>query len=212
MPDDEGPLTTDGRTRPGDVEIDVDGRCPGGGGRRMAPFVVGAVAVVVAALFVVLVTAGAGTTDLSGSPLLGRPAPTSQGELADGSTFELSRRKGSWVVLNFFTHTCVPCIREHPELIKFVEQQRALGVDGAEFYTIVRDSTRDEVEDFFARRGGDWPVVYDTDFEFSNDFGVALVPETWVIDPNGVVRRRIPTEVDGEQLSRLLQAYREGAA
>jgi len=180
--------------------------------RRVAPSVVAAVAIGVAALFFVLVSAGAGTTDLSRSPLLGKPAPASQGEYPDGSTFELSRRKGSWVVLNFFTHNCVPCIREHPELIEFVDQQRALGVDGAEFYSIVRDSTRDEVEEFFEQRGGDWPIVYDTEFEFSNDFGVALVPETWVIDPNGIVRRRIPSEVDGEQLSRLLQAYREGAA
>lgn len=181
-------------------------------GRRLAPFVVAGVALVVGALFFILVSAGAGTTDLTRSPLLGNPAPASQGAFADGSTFELSRRKGSWVVLNFFTHNCVPCVREHPALIEFVDQQRALGVDGAEFYSIVRDSTREEVEEFFAQRGGDWPIVYDTDFEFSNDFGVALVPETWIIDPNGIVRQRIPSEVDGEQLSRLLQAYRETAA
>lgn len=181
-------------------------------GRRVAPFVVAAVAVVVAALFIVLVTAGDGAIDLSRSSLLGKPAPASQGELADGSTFELSRRKGSWVVLNFFTHNCVPCIREHDDLMEFVEQQRALGVNGAEFYSIVRDSTRAEVEAFFTARGGDWPIVYDTDFEFSNDFGVALVPETWIIDPNGIVRQRIPSEVDGDQLSQLLQAYREAGA
>jgi cytochrome c biogenesis protein CcmG/thiol:disulfide interchange protein DsbE len=116
------------------------------------------------------------------------------------------------VVLNFFTHNCVPCIREHPDLIEFVDQQRALGVDGAEFYTIVRDSTVDEVEAFFEQRGGDWPIVYDTEFEFVNQFGVALVPETWIIDPNGFVRRRIITEVDAGPLSRLMQALREGAA
>ncbi|NNE11053.1 MAG: TlpA family protein disulfide reductase, partial [Ilumatobacter sp.] len=144
--------------------------------------------------------------------LLGNPAPPAVGEYADGTPFDLSRRKGSWVVLNFFTHNCVPCIREHPELIQFVDQQRALGADGAEFYSVVRDSTVDEVEAFFEQRGGDWPVVYDTEFEFVNQFGVALVPETWVIDPNGFVRRRIISEVGAEQLSRLLQALREGAA
>ena len=115
------------------------------------------------------------------------------------------------MVLNFFTHNCVPCIREHPELIEFVAEQESLGVDGAEFYSVVRDSSVEEVDAFFSERGGDWPVVYDTEFEFVNQFGVALVPETWIIDPNGVVRRRIISEVNADQLSQLMQALREGA-
>jgi cytochrome c biogenesis protein CcmG, thiol:disulfide interchange protein DsbE len=180
--------------------------------RRVAPLVAGAVALALAALFVVLVRADSSPGDPSRSPLLGGPAPAVSGEFADGTPFELSRRKGSWVVLNFFTHNCVPCIREHPELIDFVDQQRALGVDGAEFYSIVRDSTHEEVEAFFDERGGDWPIVYDTDFEFVNQFGVALVPETWIIDPNGFVRRRFVSEVAAEPLSQVLQALREGAA
>ena len=180
--------------------------------RRVAPLVVGAVALVLVGLFAVLIGADSSTGESARSPLLGSPAPAVSGEFADGTTFELSRRKGSWVVLNFFTHNCVPCIREHPELIEFVEQQRALGVDGAEFYSIVRDSTQEEVELFFEQRGGDWPIVYDTDFEFVNQFGVALVPETWIIDPNGFVRRRFISEVAAEPLSQVLQALREGAA
>ncbi len=111
---------------------------------------------------------------------------------------------------HFFTHNCVPCIREHPDLIEFVDQQRSLGVDGAEFYSIVRDSTHEEVDAFFVERGGDWPVVYDTDFEFVNQFGVALVPETWIIDPNGFVRRRIISEVRADELSQLMQAPPRG--
>jgi cytochrome c biogenesis protein CcmG/thiol:disulfide interchange protein DsbE len=180
--------------------------------RPIAPLVVGVVALVLAGLFLILISADASEGDSASSPLLGKPAPASVGHFADGTPFELSRRKGSWVVLNFFTHNCVPCIREHADLIEFVDQQRALGVDGAEFYSIIRDSTIDEVETFFEARGGDWPVVYDTDFEFVNQFGVALVPETWIIDPNGYVRRRIITEVDADRLSQLMQALREGAA
>jgi len=180
--------------------------------RRIAPLVVAAVAVVVVGLFFILVSADSPSGASARSPLIGNPAPAATGEFADGSTFDLSRRKGSWVVLNFFTHNCVPCIREHPELIAFVEQQETLGSDGAEFYSIVRDSTQDEVDEFFERRGGDWPIVYDSEFEFVNQFGVALVPETWIIDPNGFVRRRFISEVNAADLSQLMQALREGAA
>jgi len=178
--------------------------------RRVAPLVVGLIAVAMAALFVVLATADSGTTESAGSPLLGNLAPDVHGVNEDGSVFSLSRRKGSWVVLNFFTHNCVPCIEEHPELIEFVDQQRALGVDGAEFYSIVRDSTRDETDAFFAERGGDWPIVYDPDYEFVNGFGVALVPETWIIDPNGFVRRRYISKVTAAALSADIQSMREG--
>jgi cytochrome c biogenesis protein CcmG/thiol:disulfide interchange protein DsbE len=170
--------------------------------------VVGGIAVVMVALFWVLLSADPNRTESADTPLIGRIAPASTGELADGAPFDLSRRKGSWVVLNFFTHNCVPCVREHPELIEFVDQQRALGTEGAEFYTIVRDSNRDEVEAFFAERGGDWPIVYDPRFEFANDFGVALVPETWIIDDNGVVRQRLISEVTAASLGSLIQQLR----
>lgn len=194
-----------------DAVTDTTGQDPSRN-RRIAPVLVGIVAVVVAGLMFLLLTSDSSPAESASSPLLGNPAPGATGELADGSTFELSRRKGSWVVLNFFTHNCVPCVREHPELIEFVEQQESLGVDGAEFYSVVRDSSQEEVDAFFAERGGDWPVVYDTEFEFVNQFGVALVPETWVIDPNGFVRRRIISEVRADDLSQLMQALREGAA
>jgi cytochrome c biogenesis protein CcmG/thiol:disulfide interchange protein DsbE len=177
--------------------------------RRVAPLVAILVAVVVGGLFVLLLTADDSPNQTADTPLLDRPAPAVAGVLADGRSFELSRRKGSWVVLNFFTHDCVPCIREHPELIEFVEQQRALGTDGAEFYSVVRDSSRGEVEEFFAERGGDWPIVYDDRFEFVNGFGVALVPETWIIDPSGVVRGRLISEVEADFLSTRIQALRE---
>ena len=61
------------------------------------------------------------------SPLLGRPAPEAVGRARRRHAFDLAQRKGSWVVLNFFTADCVPCIQEHPELVEFVEQQRRSG-------------------------------------------------------------------------------------
>lgn len=180
--------------------------------RRVAPIVVAAIAVLMAGMFWILLSADADRGATAETPLLNRPAPASTGVLADGTTFDLSRRKGSWVVLNFFTHDCVPCVREHPELVEFVEQQRRLGVDGAEFYSIVQNSTREQVERFFAERGGDWPIVYDDDFEFQIDFGVVQVPETWIIDPNGIVRGRIISEVDAGLLGSSIQSLREASA
>ena len=177
--------------------------------RRVAPLIVAVVAVIMGAFMWVLVRAEPDTGPSAATTLLDRPAPAVTGTYADGRVFELSRRKGSWVVLNFFTSNCVPCQREHPELVAFVDLQRGLGVQGAEFYTIVQHDEPAAVEAFFAENGGDWPIVYDEAYEFQNGFGVAQVPETWIIDPNGIVRGRIISEVTAEFLATSLQRLRE---
>jgi cytochrome c biogenesis protein CcmG, thiol:disulfide interchange protein DsbE len=175
---------------------------------KLAPFIALAVAIVVAGLFVVLAGSEPTTNETAETNLMGQAAPEAVGELSDGTPFELARRKGDWVVLNFFQSSCVPCQQEHPELVRFVEQQEAV-VDGARFYTVVYDDDRDAVESFFAAEGGDWPIVYDGDGSIAVAFGVSKVPETWIIDPNGVVRERIITRVSADFLGAELQALRE---
>lgn len=176
--------------------------------RPIAPFIAIAIALVLGGLFVVLAGADGSHDETAETPLLNRPAPPASAEFADGSSFDLSRRKGSWVVLNFFQSYCVPCQREHPELVEFAEQQERLGLDGAELYSVVVDDDEQSVDEFFAEQGGDWPVVYDTDGGFAVAFGVAKVPETWIIDPNGVVRGRVISQVTSEHLSTWLQDMR----
>ncbi len=145
------------------------------------------------------------------SPLLGRPAPEAVGTLLDGSGFDLSQRKGSWVIINFFRADCAPCIAEHPDLVEFVAQQETLGPQGAEFYSIVVNDTREDVEEFFDKRGGDWPVVLEHE-QIDVAFGVALVPETWIIDPSGVVRARVISRISLETLNVTMQQLREADA
>jgi cytochrome c biogenesis protein CcmG/thiol:disulfide interchange protein DsbE len=194
-----------------DGTVPDDGSESGTPGRRLplAPFVVAALAVLAGLLFWVLISADGNRTATAQTPLMDQPAPAAVGTLEDGAPFELSRRKGSWVVLNFFTHDCIPCIQEQPELIDFVAQQRTLGSQGAEFYSVVQSSTRDEVAEYFDTYGGDWPVVYDDEYDFQLEFGVVQVPETWIIDPNGIVRGRVIGEVEADLLSASIQALRE---
>lgn len=158
------------------------------GRRRVAPFVALAVAVVFAVLFVILAGSKTRTNESNaGTPLLGNPAPAIVGETLDGGTFDLSRRRGSWVVLNFFQTTCLPCQQEHPELVRFAEKQAELP-DGAELVTVVWQDNADAVRSYFAEHGGGtWPVVLD-DADVNVRYGVARVPETWIIDPSGIVQ------------------------
>lgn len=168
---------------------------------------VGAVAV---AFLVLLVFARTGPRDSAESNLLGKPAPAVETQTIDGASFNLSHRKGSWVLFNFFNSTCVPCVRENPELVKFMADE-ATREEPAELYTVINDDSDDAVREFFDKNGGTWPKIKDDDGAIAVAFGVAKVPETWIIDPNGYVRMRITGEVTADFLASKMLEFRTQA-
>jgi len=178
------------------------------GRRRVAPLVSLAAAAILVALFVVLASGKAAKPDVTSSFLLGKPAPAVVSTTLEGKPFDLSRRKGSWVVLNFFQSSCLPCKAEHPELLAFAAQQAGIA-DGAELYTVVKDDSDQAVSKWFAEHGGSWPIIKDDDGSISTAFGVAQVPETWIIDPSGTVVRRYPSMITADSLSIDLQQLRQ---
>jgi cytochrome c biogenesis protein CcmG/thiol:disulfide interchange protein DsbE len=158
--------------------------------KRVAPIIASVVGALLVAFLWVLVTAEPNTADDADSPLLGQPAPSVVTTTLNDEEFVLANRKGSWVIFNFFNSTCVPCVAEHPELIAFNERESQVA-NPAETYTVINDDNDESVRAFFAKNGGDWQKIRDSDGAISVAFGVAKVPETWVIDPNGYVRLRI---------------------
>ena len=158
--------------------------------RRIAPLITGAVGIVLIGLLVVLAMAKPGSDESASSSLLGKPAPAVKSTVIDGGAFDLARRKGSWVAFNFFNSTCVPCRQEHKELVAFWNDQKTSD-DPVELYSIINDDSDGAVKAFFDTNGGGWDKVRDDDGAISVSFGVAKVPETWIIDPNGFVRLRI---------------------
>ena len=109
--------------------------------RNLVKIVTTVVGIVIALFFVVLVVSDPDQDIVAQSPLLGQPAPAVASETIDGDQFVLERRKGSWVVLNFFNSTCVPCINEHDLLIEFANSE-ATNPNAAEIYTIINGLVR----------------------------------------------------------------------
>jgi cytochrome c biogenesis protein CcmG, thiol:disulfide interchange protein DsbE len=176
-----------------DVVVD-DGARP----RRIAPFVTLGLAVLIAAMVVVFARAPKGERpDTAATELMNKLAPPIEGDTLDGGRFSLAARRGSWVAVNFFQSTCGPCIAEQPELTLFHDAQSSLPLERrTELISVVFVDTADNVRAFFAKNGGgNWPVLADAKAEIVPTYGVAKVPETWIIDPNGVVRQRIIANV-----------------
>lgn len=194
---------------PGDVGTDDDEVDEPTGGPRAALVASAVIAVLVALLVTVLATRDPSSERATQSPLIGRLAPATGGTTLDGEQVSIDDHRGRWVVVNFFASWCMPCIEEHPELAAFDAAHRARG--DAVLIGVTFDNKADEARDFFADNGGDWPVIDDPENSIGVAYGVAQVPETFVIAPNGTVVRRFAGAVTRAELDELIALYEEQA-
>jgi cytochrome c biogenesis protein CcmG/thiol:disulfide interchange protein DsbE len=109
-------------------------------------------------------------------------------------------------LLNIFASWCVPCIAEAPRL---AELERA----GAQ---IVAADIRDRPEDvaaFLAQYGNPFSRIGADDLsEIQFKVGSSGVPETFVVDGDGVIRHQHIGEIREEDVPKLLAELREAGA
>ena len=169
---------------------------------RTAKWIALGLAVVLLALVAVLATRRSAEQVAADSPLLGKVAPEVTGVGLDDRTVRLSQLRGRYVLLNFFASWCVPCQKEHDDLVRFQAAHRESA--DATVLAVIFDDTTKNARSFFERRGGDWPVLADESGKVSLDFGVRGPPESFLISPEGIVLTRIIGEVESSDLEDLL--------
>ena len=173
---------------------------------RTALWVAGSLAVVLALLVAVLATREPATSRLVKSPLVGHIAPTIDSTpVAGGSTYSLDSRRGEWVLVNFFATWCVPCQQEHDDLLRFANAHAAKG--DATIVSVVFSDDAASVKKYFAKRGGVWPVLKDDDGAIATAWGVARVPESYLIAPSGVVVGKVTGGVKFDFLQEQLATF-----
>lgn len=102
--------------------------------------------------------------------------------VVDGDPLRLADFRGKVVVVNFFAHWCEPCKEEAPMLAR---AQREFASRGATLIGIASNDTTDQVRTFVRDYDVNYPVVSDVDGTFSAAYGVAGIPETFVLDRRG---------------------------
>ncbi|MGI9604602.1 MAG: TlpA family protein disulfide reductase [Acidimicrobiales bacterium] len=177
---------TDAGTSQNGVETDdgVEELEIGSGPSRLAFWIAVPTALILGLLIAVLATSDT-ESGFGRSPLIERAAPAIVGETIAGDNFDLDDHRGRWVVVNFFASTCIPCIEEHPELVAFEGAHSPVG--DAAVVSLAFSDTEANVLEFFERNGGDWDVLAADTGRYAISYGVAAVPETYLVAPNGIV-------------------------
>ncbi|MEY2421408.1 MAG: cytochrome c biosis protein CcmG, thiol:disulfide interchange protein DsbE [Acidimicrobiaceae bacterium] len=157
---------------------------------RAALFVAIPLALVMMLLVAVLITRKSATDRADFNPLIDKAAPEIVGTTLDGKPFDIDQLQGKWVVVNFFATWCVPCQQEHPYLVSF--DRRHTQSDDVQLISVVFNDDVPAVRDFYAKNGGEYPVVDGDQGRMALDYSVIRVPDTYIIDQFGIVRARIP--------------------
>ena len=157
-------------------------------------------------LFVVLVGYFAATLE-SGrdvhelpSAMISKPAPAFDlASLNEAQKFTLTGLKGRPVVINFFASWCVPCRVEHPVLMR-LKAENHVAIYGIAYKDKPEDSSR-----LLATYGNPYAQVgIDQSGNVGLDFGVYGVPETYVLDSNGIIRKRFVGPLTAESVDQEL--------
>jgi peroxiredoxin len=127
-----------------------------------------------------------------------RRAPDFELPDMNGAPVRLSSFRGKTVFLNFWTKTCQPCLAEMPSLAELAKITR--GRKDMAVLTVSTDEGPDDVRDtlkVLLNSDPPFPVLFDPDSKIVRDrYGTRLFPETWIIDPEGIIRARFDGPID----------------
>lgn len=119
------------------------------------------------------------------SPLIGKPAPDFTAPNLHDTNLSLTKQDmlGKVWLLNTWASWCVACREEHPLLVEFAKA-KMIPIIGLDY----KDKDKDGLQ-WLARYGNPYDMaVADRDAKIGINFGVYGVPESFLIDKEGVIR------------------------
>ena len=135
------------------------------------------------------------------SPLIDKPAPPfTLTQLHDEkATFSAEGMKGKVWLLNVYASWCVACQQEHPLLMQ-MSKRKEVPIIGLNY----KDQRGDGLQ-WLARHGNPYDLsAFDVEGKVGIDYGVYGVPETFLIDKQGVIRYKQIGPITPEALEKTI--------
>ena len=138
-----------------------------------------------------LVTVSFVGCDRGSSPAnIGHPAP--EFVVSDGTnTVDLDKLHGQVVILNLWASYCAPCVQELPSLLALHEKMPQVAV-----VAVSTDQDDAVYRKFLDRHHVTLTTVRDETGRVNQLYGTQLIPETYIIDRNGTIRRKFISAQD----------------
>lgn len=115
----------------------------------------------------------------------------------DGKTFDLAEHKGRWVILNFWATWCSPCIKELPELSRFVAAHKNVRAIGLAY----EDTEVAEIKAFLAKHPVSFPIAQVDTFDPPKSLETPRgLPTTYLVAPDGSIAKKFMGPIDETML------------
>jgi peroxiredoxin len=156
----------------------------------------------------VLLLMSSGCSQDMGGPKaeVGQPAPGFTLSDTQGNTWSLDELRGQVVFVNFWATWCPPCIQEMPSMQKLYT---SLPPDKFKMLAIMYNDTSAMATNLAAKLKLTFPLLTDLKGFTALSYGLTGVPETYIIDKQGILREKFigPVKWDSPGSRQLLMKY-----
>ena len=134
------------------------------------------------------------------SPLLNKPAPEiNLDTLVEDYKLSNNNFRNEVVLVNFFASWCIPCIVEHDFLFE-LKKQKPIKIYGINYKDNIEN-----LEVWLKKLGNPYAKIgIDKTGTTGIDWGVNGIPESFLIDQNGIIKHKINGVIDEKQIKILL--------
>lgn len=147
------------------------------------------------ALFSILILILSGCYSGTRPPHVGKVAPDFSVQDSDHKV-SLRDFRGKIVVLNFWATWCPPCVEEMPSLVQMDQRLKNKGIA---VLGVSIDVDADAYHRFLKEYKVGFVTVRDPEQKSATLYGTHGWPETYIIDRNGIVRRKFIGPLDWSQ-------------
>lgn len=154
-----------------------------------------------------LLPTGCGPGDQpAATAVVGQPAPTFTLTDLHGKNWRLADLQGKVVFLNFWATWCQPCLREMPSMAA-LNQRMPEGT--FQMLTVLYNDRPEIAQNLVRKMELPFPVLVDPSGVAAREYGLTGVPETYIIDPQGILREKFigPLNWDSQAALDLLGKY-----
>ncbi len=137
---------------------------------------------------------------------IGDPAPLFVYQDSTGKTWSLAEMKGKVVFINFWATWCTTCKAEMPSKEALFQKMKDKPL--MMFGMLFRDDPAN-LRSYFAKQKVSLPTLISPNNEAAKLYGITGVPETFIIDKEGILREKLvgPRDWDTEESLALIEKY-----